>query len=237
MKTAARWLAGLVLAGALCVLLGAVPAPVLSMGRATADTDGETVRIYVLSNGFHSDIAIPNDDDGSLARLGVSPSDFPVAADAVRYWAIGWGSETAYTSLMAVSDLTPSIIARALAFDRTVMHIQPLGDIAPQDGVYAYDLPAADYAALLAAIRRSFGATVRPIPDVTQGFGDRFYRGQGRFSPLMGCNVWTGRRLREAGIGVGLWTVLAQTLEFGLARTALPAHDAGSRGTRKKGCV
>jgi uncharacterized protein (TIGR02117 family) len=222
----ARWIAGILIAGVLAVVIGAVPVPVGIAGQgASASEDSETVRIYVLSNGFHSDIAIPNMPGLSLDKLGVSRSDFPVPADAVRYWAIGWGSKTAYTSLLAVSDLTPSIVMRALAFDRSVMHIQPLGEIAPQPGVYAYDLAKPDYARMMSQIRRSFGDEIRPIADVTQGFGDRFYEGAGRFSPIRGCNVWTGRRLRDAGIGVGLWTLFAQSLEFGLSRTSV-AHQA-----------
>jgi uncharacterized protein (TIGR02117 family) len=214
-----RWLAVLLLAIGVAIVGGAIPVPT---GASQAAAATGTVRIYVLSNGFHSDIAIPYNDGRALARFGIDPSDFPVAPNGVRYWAIGWGSQTAYTSLLDISDLTAGIIVRALAFDVSVMHIQPLGEIAGGEGVYAIDLSRDQYSRLFAGIRRSFGGAIRPIADITQGFGDRFYRADGRFSAINGCNVWTGRRLREAGVGVGVWPVFAQSLEFGLARVAAP---------------
>jgi uncharacterized protein (TIGR02117 family) len=212
-----RWLAALLLAIAAAVALGAIPVPVGS--RIVADGQ-DLVRIYVFSNGFHSDIVLPDRDGETLSRLGLTAADFPVDARSVRYWAVGWGSRTAYTSLRRVVDLTPGIVARALAFDTSVMHVQPFGEITGGEGAYAFDMAPADYDRLIAGIRRSFTDDTQPIVGITQGFGDRFYHARGRFSAVRGCNVWTGRRLREAGVGVGLWTVFAQSLEFGLARTA-----------------
>lgn len=215
---AVRWLAALLLAVATAIMLGAIPAPV----GPRADTDEQdAVRIHVFSNGFHSDLVLPDRDGETLARLGLAAGDFPVDPGLVRHWAIGWGSRTAYTSLRRVSDLTPGIVARALAFDTTVMHVQPVGEIAGGQGVYALDLFVADFDRLVADIRHSFASDMRPIAGITHGFGDRFYRARGRFSPIMGCNVWTGRRLRGAGVGVGLWTPFAQSLEFGLDRVAV----------------
>jgi len=216
-----RWLAALLLAIAAAIALGAIP---VSVGARAVAGGQDAIRIYVFSNGFHSDIVLPDGGGETLSRLGLSATDFPVDAQSVRYWAVGWGSRTAYTSLRRVADLTPGIIARALAFDESVMHVQPLGDITGGEGAYALDLASGDYDRLIAAIRRSFADNTQPIVGITQGFGDRFYHAKGRFSAIRGCNVWTGRRLREAGVGVGLWTVFAQSLEFGLSGIAV-AHS------------
>ena len=204
--------AGFVFLIGAALILGAQPIPAASVGGTT------TVRIAIVDNGFHTDIALPADGE-TLAALGLASGDFPVDRSAVRYWGIGWGSQTAYTSLEAVSDLTPRIIARSIAFDRTVMHVAPWGDVEGEVGVRMLDLPRADYEQLLASIATSFAAT-DPIPHITQGFGDRFYRGRGRFTAWHGCNAWVGRRLREAGIGVGLWTPTAQSIGYGLDRIA-----------------
>ncbi|WP_421851286.1 TIGR02117 family protein [Oricola sp.] len=216
---ALKWLAAAAIALVMAFLLGAVPLPSPLIG-ARAEPSAEPVRIYVLSNGFHSDIALPDRDGETLLRFGIDPADYPVDHDAVRYWAFGWGSKTAYTSLLEITDLTPGIAIRSLAFDVSVMHVLPLGEIGPREGIYAIDVSPAQYDRLVSGIRRSFGAEIRPIPDISQGYGDRYYEGEGRFSPLKGCNVWTGRRLRDAGIGVGMWTVFAQSLEFGLGRVS-----------------
>lgn len=184
----------------------------------------DTVRIYVLSNGFHSDIAVPA-GNGVLDRLGLEIGDFPVDPARVRYWALGWGSRVAYTSLEKVADLTPAIMLKALAFDKTVMHVQPLGPVSPGEHSYAYDISQEAFRKLLDDLAGSFRRSKQPIPVITQGFGDRFYHGRGRFSPWRSCNAWTGSQLRAIGIGVGVWTPFAQSLEFGLARTAAQARS------------
>ena len=203
---------GIVFLVAAALAVGAQPIPAASAGGAN------TVRIAIVDNGFHTDIALPADGE-TLAALGLESNDFPVDRSAVRYWGIGWGSQTAYTSLEAVSDLTPGIIARSIAFDRTVMHVAPWGDVEGGTGVRMVDLPRADYERLLESMASYFAGT-DPIPDVTQGFSDRFYRGRGRFTAWYGCNAWVGRRLREAGVGVGLWTPTAQSISYGLDRIA-----------------
>ena len=195
---------------ALALVLGALPG-----GSALAPTGG-TVRVAVLSNGFHSDIALPATGD-TLERLGLDAAHYPVDRDLVSYWAIGWGSREAFTSLVAVSDLTPGLVARAVAFDETVMHVLPTGPLAAErEGVWHLDLPRAEYDALVADMAGWFAA--REPMEVSQGYGDRFYPARERFTAWRNCNAWVGARLRAAGVPVGRWTPSAQSLAYGLDR-------------------
>ena len=182
------------------------------------------MRIAVLSNGFHTDIAIP-ETGRTLEALGLSRDDYPINHTAVRYWALGWGSRTAYTSLIDIRDLSIGIIAKALAFDESVMHVLPVGALPEAPGVHFVDLDAAQHERLIRDLRSWFVGDRRPLTDVTQGFGDRFYRSRGRFTPWHGCNTWTGRRLRAVGVPVGRWTVTAQSLDYGLAAMSEGVHE------------
>lgn len=217
---AATFAGGLLLA----LLLGALPplspvplapSPFGSALTATAVGPG-TVRIAVISNGFHSDIALPA-DGATLEALGLDASHYPVERGRVSWWAVGWGSREAYTSLVAVADLTPGLVARAVAFDETVMHVLPTGPLPAGEGVWFLDLPAERYDALVADMAGWF-AHAEPEPGVSQGFGDRFYEARGRFTAWYGCNAWVGARLRAAGVPVGAWTPAAQSLAYGLDR-------------------
>lgn len=208
-------LGGVLLLVGIVLALGAVP---FGAKSNAVTNDGKKVRIYVLSNGFHSDIALPK--QWAQSGLPIRVEDFSVNHDAVQYYAVGWGSKVAFTSLLAVSDLTPSIIARALAFDETVMHVTPLGALQPQDGLYALDVSEAQLVQLIDEMNRWF-TSPKPMAGITQGFGDRFYKSRGYFAPWATCNSWTGRRLRKIGINIGLWTPIAQTLEFGLATSSV----------------
>lgn len=180
----------------------------------TSESASPSQRIYVLSNGFHSDIVVPV---SAVDALGLDLGAFPVAIDQVVHLAIGWGSLTAYTSLRAVSDLTLGIVAKASAFDETVVHALPLASVVAGEGVYALDLTPAQYQRLVEGLAEDFASTT-PMVGLTQGFGDLFFEGRGRFSPWNTCNSWTGAHLRAAGVAVGFWTPSAWSLEFGLKR-------------------
>ena len=194
----------------LALVLGAMPS------GSAGSIAGDAVRIAVISNGFHSDIALPATGD-TLERLNLTAADYPVDRELVSYWAVGWGSREAYTSLVAVSDLSVGLVARAVSFDRTVMHVQPTGPLGGAN-VWFIDLPAERYDALLTDLAGWFASTE---PDeVTQGFGDRFYVAHGRFTAWFTCNAWVGERLRNAGVSMGRWTPSAQSLAFGLDRFA-----------------
>ena len=195
--------------------LGAIPLPAQSWDLPETE---RLVRIHVLSNGFHSDIAIPK--LAAEASLPIKPEHFPVNEADIEWYAIGWGSRTAFLSLLSLDDLTPTIMAKALALDETVIHVTPLGPLEARDGVFAIDLTPTDMQMLLLDIARSFRSG-EPIDGITQGFGDRFYAAHGRFSPVWTCNSWTGRRLRNIGRPVGLWTPIAWSLEWGLRRVAV----------------
>lgn len=197
------------------LFLGAIP---FSAGEPSHVGPNDKIRIYVLSNGFQSDIAVPRLEGKTMQMLSLNEADYPVIIGDVRYWAVGWGSKTAYTSLLAISDLSINIAAKALAFDDAVMHVTPLGDMNAGPQVFALDLNTADYENLISILSGWF--INRTPQQATHGFGDRFYAAKGKFSPWMTCNSWTGQRLRQIGINVGLWTPLPQSLEFGLQRVA-----------------
>ena len=188
---------------------------------------GGTNTIFVLSNGFHSDIALPVKDGLAPHGLPVLASDLPGGLRDTRYLIVGWGSQTAYTSLLALSDLTAGIIVKALAFDRSVVHVLPSSGTPRGEGVYRLDLDDTQYERLIDFIAGTFeikgNGQVELLHGVTQGFGDVFYRAIPRFSVFYGCNAWTGQALREAGVPVGYWTPFAQSIEWNMNR--LPAPD------------
>ena len=197
------------------LIFGAMP---LSAGGSSNVSADDKIRIYVLSNGFHSDIAVPHLEGTTLQTLLLDEADYPVVIDDVRYWAVGWGSKTAFTNLLEFTDLSFGLAAKSLAFDNAVMHVTPLGELSSGPGIFAFELSTTDFESLLSILSEWF--INRTPQEETHGYGDRFYEAKGRFSPWMTCNSWTSQRLRQIGIGVGMWTPLPQSLEFGLQRVA-----------------
>lgn len=220
--SAAKWglrAFGLVAAVLLAYVLAAVVGAVVRTAEAAgnAGVAGEAVTIYVASNGFHTDIVVPVIGSGKDWRglLAASPITRNRIAGA-RWIALGWGSEAAYTRLGKLTDLTPAIILKALAFDRSVVHVVPLGAVGSGSGVRRIRVSEPGYKRLVQALESSFDLdrSGRPLllDGATHGYGDSFFRGQGRFSLFRGCNVWVGEALRSAGVRVGIWTPFAQSL-------------------------
>jgi len=56
------------------------------------------------------------------------------------------------------------------------------------------------------------------MPILGKGYGrhDAFFDANGSFNALVGCNTWTARALREAGLRTGLWNPVPQTLALSL---------------------
>lgn len=182
--------------------------------------DGEGIDIHVLSNGYHTDIAVPVANELHDWRPFLNAPEFPPAAVSARYVAFGWGSRAAYPQVGTLADLSPAVMLQALAFDRSVIHAVPLRAVAEGPNVRRVRLTSEGYAALVNMIEGSFERDAEgrliPLPGATQGFGDAFFEARGRFSFLRGCNVWTGEALRAAGVRMGVWTPFAQSVFWSL---------------------
>jgi len=208
-------LAALILLSVLAIIAGAVP-----LGFGPAQLGERNVTIYVASNGFHSDIVLPTVSAGKDWRplLAVSPLTEPYR-DA-PFVAFGWGAETAYTELGTLADLSLGLILKATAFDRSVVHVQPVAAVRTGTDLRSFAISEAGYRALVGHVEASLeldevGGPVI-LPGVSHGNGDAFLRGRDRFWLLRSCNVWAGEGLRKAGLPIGLWTPLAQSLMWSL---------------------
>lgn len=198
-----------------------VPRPLWFSGAAAVAGDAGSRTILILSSDIHSDIALPADADvlerfSFMADAGLDP-----AQPGVGWIIAGWGSRSFYISTPTWAHLRPGPVARALTLDSSVMHMELAGDIdLASPAVRQVTLSASGFAALMAAIEASFatGADGAPVPvaDASYGEYDNFYEAVGWFNAFAGCNVWTSRMLRVAGLRTGWWTPLPQLLDFSL---------------------
>lgn len=192
----------------LAVLIGVVAA-LLTWTRpgAPVPPDANTpVAVYLLDNGFHTDLAVPR---AALERRG-GPLGQAVATLAPGDWIlIGWGDATFYVDQSPISDRLPD---GARAFFRpgnpSVLMLDPERHD-PRDR-YAADRRAAlrlspvafDRMAgrIEASLDLSGGAprlaVARPGDDA------RFFAGRETFSILHLCNHWTAGVLNAGGVTI-----------------------------------
>lgn len=195
-----------------------VPRPLFA--PEASETEVETRRILVLSNPIHTDIAIPLDEETRAAFAFLGGSGIPVSDPAAEWLVIGWGGRSFYLETPTWSDLKPMPVFRALTIDRSVMHVDVAGGIdEAHPAIRFFDLRPAEFRDLSDFIQASFvraqGEVVR-IPNAGYGAYDQFFEAHGRFNALLGCNTWTARALRSAGIRTGWWNPLPQTLGLSL---------------------
>ncbi|GBD47019.1 TIGR02117 family protein [Methylopila sp. Yamaguchi] len=222
-RTIVAGLLGLVeaLAAAGLLYLAAAATGSIPLGSLATAMAGRRVTIFVVDNGYHVDLVLPTVDPSKDWRPLLDASPIAAPGRAAPWVAFGWGSRAAYTEIGALSDLSVGAMARALAFDLTVMHVLPVARIrAESANVRTVEIAAPLYAAMTARIEASFArdaeGRVQPLAGATQGYGDAYFAAVGAFSPVRTCNVWAGEMLRAGGVPVGAWTPFAAPLMKGL---------------------
>ena len=217
MLRAVRWIASILLVVALAVLAGMlVPRPLWpSDDELTA-----TRRILVLTNPIHTDIAIPIGPDVLERFAFLEAAGIPLSNPAARWLIFGWGGRAFYLETPTWADLKPMPVLKALTLDRSVMHVDLFGDIPePHPAVTAFEIGEEAFDRLTAFIDGSFeriGGEPVLIAGASYGSVDRFYEAHGFFNALVGCNTWTARALREAGLRTGWWSPLPPNLAASL---------------------
>ncbi|HTO31712.1 MAG TPA: TIGR02117 family protein [Pararhizobium sp.] len=197
-----------------------LPRPFWPLAKAD-DATGSTHRILVLSNPIHTDIAVALDTETRSRFSFLEDSGMPLGHPNARWIVFGWGGRAFYIETPTWADLKPVPVFKGLTMDRSVMHVDVAGEIVePSDTVTAFEIGDAEYEKLLAYIEASFtpeDGMIAAIPDTAYGPNDRFFEANGWFSAVVGCNTWTAKGLREAGLRTGWWNPLPGSLTTSLS--------------------
>lgn len=158
-------------------------------------------RIWVVSNGWHSGIA--------LARADVPEAIIPEVADFphARFFEFGWGDAEFYPAREAGFWLT----LRAAFPGPAVMHVSGLPDhparIWPNVTILSFAVNAEALSRLLAFLCDSFdrAGAGRAVVSARGIYPySLFYPATGRFHVFNNCNSWTAQALTAMGLGVPL---------------------------------
>jgi uncharacterized protein (TIGR02117 family) len=130
---------------------------------------------------------------------------------------MGYGNRTIYLNTPTWADLKlKDALSAASGAGPGLMHADHDQDPQASPDQRPLTLSHDEYRRLVAYIRASFryDAEGRTIPVLGRGYGpsDMFYEASGSYSAILTCNEWTGRALRAAGVRVGMWTPLSQSI-------------------------
>jgi uncharacterized protein (TIGR02117 family) len=218
-RTAARWLLRLVVLAIAALALGTfVPRPLFDAARGT---DLGTTRILLLSSQIHTDIAVPIESVTAGGFEFLRDAGLPLDNPNARWVLFGWGGKSFYVATPQLTDIRLGPLLKSFTLDSAVMHVEIVGAVDESlPGITAHTVSQHGFQDMLAFIRSSF-AEKDGVPVRLAGTGytpnDTFFEAVGSFNAFVGCNTWTARALRQAGLRTGWWNPLPQTLAWSLA--------------------
>ena len=170
----------------------------------------DTIEIFVVSNGYHTGVALPRATLAEFAsRRGYGALIAVTQRFAYPWIEIGWGDEGFYRQVPTIDDLTLPIALRALfrPGNPSVLHVVGIGTdpaaVFPQAELVAIPLSATGFDRLAAKLDATFvPPQASALRDVGKGlYGPSlFYPAVGRFSILRVCNHWIAELLSAAGL-------------------------------------
>jgi uncharacterized protein (TIGR02117 family) len=194
--------------------------------------DGEPrVTIYVVNNGFHTDLVAPAE---ALAATAGPAAEAAATLKPAPWVSFGWGDAKFYTQ----SGFTAARAADAFRAlfgwkNPSVVMMEPLRaspDRLYRDGVMRLQLSRDGFARLVRRLDASYDSVGgHPEPKAVSGWGDaRFFGSRERFSFLHLCNHWAGELLNAGGIATRpVLDTLAQGLTLDVERAAKLDRTSG----------
>jgi len=240
MRRPLRWLAALLLAPLLFVLLYLAAASLLMLWPAGRQSDEPpAVEAYVMSNGVHTDLVFPARSHAFDWTAVFPPGDAPAVPPDAEFIAIGWGDRAFYLDTPTWADLTlRNAVGALFGSQGALLHVTWLRRAQLQGAVWHLPLSAPQYDTLVRHVLDTLpGPQAVPVAGAHYGPEDAFYEARGRYHLLETCNTWTGRGLRRAGVRVSRWTPFDFNVRWHLRPVQRPASlptAAGTSGTASR---
>lgn len=209
----------LLMAALAALLLFLVTGTMVPVNRQFRQTPGG-VPIFVVSNGFHSDVVVPLLEPRTatdwLQKLG-QPA-WASQFSGYKFVAFGWGSEGFFLDSYGGHFPRLGTTLRAALPGRALMHVGFYPAVPAGPRVVPVQISVAQYQRLVQLVEQSFQ------PDSAGHFAlrnaagytahDFFFRAGGRYHLLHTCNDWTNRTLGRAGIRAALKAPLAASVLY-----------------------
>ncbi|MBV7408067.1 DUF2459 domain-containing protein [Maritimibacter sp. DP1N21-5] len=212
-----RWLRALwVLPGlfALYAFLATVLA--VTPGRVVQVDGTGSVEIRLVRSPIHYDFLLPLNDTTRTAFGFVTEDGVPLDHPAATWLLVGWGARDFYTVTGDYGDVSLRATVKGALGDASVLRFDAWGPLPDSFETRSLTMSEGQFEALIAAIRADLLRPDAPIPVPTAGLSetDAFYQAVDRFHLFRTCNTWISRKLRMAGIRMGVWTPLPWSIRL-----------------------
>ena len=170
------------------------------------------VTIYVLTNGVHTDIAVPVKTKFYDWSKEIKYTNAISADSTYNYLGMGWGDKEIYIDMPTWADLTASQAFRAaFGLSTTAIHATYHKNLTENDTCIKIAISSQQYTRLIKYIKKSFktdsnGHFINIKTDANYGKTDAFYEAMGSYSLFHTCNSWTNNGLKVSGQKSVFWT-------------------------------
>jgi uncharacterized protein (TIGR02117 family) len=193
--------------------LAAFTLPHIHVNTTTVNSS-KPIRIFVISNGVHTDIAVPAVSPYKDWTPEFPRDTFQATNSVLSYISFGWGDKGFYLNTKTWDDLTFSTAFKAaFGLSSSLMHVRYRKEPKVVKGSRVELFIDEDsYKKLITCIENSFeknnGQFTLVGPRDYDG-NDRFYEAKGTYSLFNTCNSWTTGTLKETGLEVACWSPFA----------------------------
>ena len=202
-------------------LLAALLGTWVTTGKlSTQTTAQDSVNIYIVSNGVHTDFVLPMRHTAKDWRQHFAQSRFG-AYYQHQLISFGWGDQAFFLNSTKEGYPALSTTLKAILWPtKSLMHVSFYHSINTEaDNVYKLNISLEQYRIIVKFILSSFVTKQgQQFHYVAQGYGtyDFFFEAHRSYHLFFTCNNWTNRGLKAMNIRTGIWTPFEQGLVYHL---------------------
>ncbi|MEY4927151.1 MAG: hypothetical protein RI894_1587 [Bacteroidota bacterium] len=185
--------------------------PEIAVNKAQTPTPADTIGIYILTNGVHTDIVAPIRNEQRDWTTSISFENTASKDTAMNYTAFGWGDKGFYLDTPSWAELKFSTAFKAAFYLSTAaMHTTFYKEMKAGESCRKINITKAEYQQLIDYIDNSFErddkGKVMNIVGHSYGKNDAFYEAKGKYSLFHTCNTWANNGLKSCEQRACLWT-------------------------------
>lgn len=169
------------------------------------------VKIYLRSDGIHSDLILPVENELKDWSKVVLRTDVRTVDSTRNYIAFGWGDQGFFLNTPEWSDLKFATAFNALFYrGKSALHVVYSNEPEVRDNCFELVISKDNYYHLVKYIEAAFhkDGDGRALVIKDRGYweNDAFFQAKGSYGLFSTCNSWINGGLKVAGLPACFWT-------------------------------
>lgn len=172
----------------------------------------QNLSIYIITNGVHTDVAVPFYNEYFDWRTYLDPSLTPGKRTSSQFVSFGWGDKGFYLQTPEWKDLKASVAFKAaFGLSESAMHVTYYDKLKTGVDCIEIKLNKEQYLQLCTFILNKFDQKEKQFllinTDQNYGANDVFYEAKGKYSLFYTCNTWANNALKAGRLKASLFTL------------------------------